>query len=214
MSEILLTLATLVIGYLLGNISTGIFISKRAGVNIRSAGSKSTGASNVLRVLGIREGVLTFLGDFGKAAAACWIGSLLLPGATFGIDRFGIMMGGLAVIIGHNWPCFFSFKGGKGIASSTAVLLFVDPLLGGIAIALCLIVIAVTKYISLGSMTMLFSFTVLICFVRNGQWFLCIFAVVLFVFSVVRHRANIKRLLEGNENKIGKRVPVEKTKQE
>ena len=210
MSNILLTLLVLVIGYLLGNISTGILISQNAGVNIRSAGSKSTGASNVLRVLGIRQGVLTFLGDFAKAIAACWIGSLLLPAATFGIDRFGIMMGGVAVIIGHNWPCFYAFKGGKGIASSTAVLLFVDPLLGGIAIALCLIVIAVTKYISLGSMTMLFTFMVLICTVRYGQWFLCGFAVLLFVFSVVRHRANIKRLLEGNENKIGKRVPAPK----
>jgi acyl phosphate:glycerol-3-phosphate acyltransferase len=214
MSKLLITLAILVIGYLLGNISTGILISKRAGVNIRSAGSKSTGASNVLRVLGIREGVLTFLGDFTKAALACWIGSLLLPGATFGIDRFGIMMGGLAVIIGHNWPCFYAFKGGKGIASSTAVLLFVDPMLGGIAIALCLIVIAITRYISLGSLTMLFTFMVFILTVRFGQWFLLGFAVVLFVFSVVRHRANIRRLLAGSENKIGNRVHAEKTKPE
>ena len=214
MSKLLITLAVLVIGYLLGNISTGILISKHAGVNIRSAGSKSTGASNVLRVLGIREGVLTFLGDFAKAAVACWIGSLLLPGATFGIDRFGIMIGGLAVIIGHNWPYFYAFKGGKGIASSTAVLLFVDPLLGGIAIALCLIVIAATRYISLGSLSMLFSFMVLILAVRFGQWFLLGFAVALFVLGVVRHRANIKRLLEGNENKIGNKVHVEKTKPE
>ena len=214
MSEILLTAAVLVIGYLLGTFSTGIMISKRAGVNIRNAGSKSTGASNVLRVLGIREGVLTFLGDFAKAAAACWVGSLLLPGATFGIDRFGIMIGGLAVVAGHNWPCFFSFKGGKGIAASTAVILFVDPLLGGIAIALCLIVIATTRYISLGSMTMLFAFLVLVCAVHIDQWFLCAFAAVLFVVSVIRHRANIKRLLAGNENKIGKRVPADKTKGE
>jgi glycerol-3-phosphate acyltransferase PlsY len=214
MNEVLLTLATLVIGYLLGSFSTGILISKREGVNIRKAGSKSTGASNVLRVLGVRQGAITFLGDSLKAAAACWIGSLLLPDLTFGIDRFGMMIGGLGAIAGHNWPCFFSFKGGKGVASSTAVILFVDPLLGGIAIALCLIVIASTKYISLGSLTMLFSFMVLTCALRYGQWFACAFAAVLFILSVLRHRTNIKRLLDGNENRIGKRVPVEKTDKE
>lgn len=214
MNEVLLTLAILVIGYLLGCFSTGILISKREGVNIRNAGSKSTGASNVLRVLGVRQGAITFLGDSLKAAAACWIGSLLLPDATFGIERFGMMIGGLGAILGHNWPCFFSFKGGKGVASSTAVILFVDPLLGGIAIALCLIVIAITRYISLGSLTMLFSFMVLTCVLRYGQWFACAFAAVLFILSVLRHRTNIKRLLDGNENKIGKRVPAKKTDQE
>lgn len=214
MNEILLTIATLVAGYLLGCFSTGILISNRAGVNIRTSGSKSTGASNVLRVLGIRQGVVTFLGDALKAAAACWIGSLLLPGTTFGIERFGIMAGGLAAILGHNWPCFFSFKGGKGIASSTAVLLFVDPLWGGIAIALCVLVIALTRYISLGSLTMLFSFLVFTCIFHHDQWFACAFAAVLFILSVVRHRANIKRLLEGNENIIGKKAPAEKTEQE
>ncbi len=213
MNEILLTIAVLAAGYLLGCFSTGILISNRAGVNIRKAGSKSTGASNVLRVLGIRQGAVTFLGDSLKAVAACWIGSLLLPNATFGIERFGMMVGGLGAILGHNWPCFYSFKGGKGIASSTAVILFVDPLWGGIAIVLCVLVIALTKYISLGSLTMLFSFLVFTCIFRHDQWFACAFAAVLFILSVVRHRANIKRLLDGNENKIGKRVPAKNTEQ-
>ena len=214
MNEALLTLATLAIGYFLGCFSTGILISRREGVNIRNAGSKSTGASNVLRVLGVRQGAITFLGDSLKAVAACWIGSLLLPESTFGIERFGMMIGGLGAIAGHNWPCLFSFKGGKGIASSTAVILFVDPLAGGIAIALCLIVIATTKYISLGSLTMLFSFLVLTCVLHYDQWFACAFAAVLFVLSVIRHRANIKRLLDGNENKIGKRVSAETSDKE
>ena len=214
MNEILLTLAVVATGYLLGCISTGILISKHAGVNIRETGSKNTGASNVLRVLGIRKGAITFIGDSLKAAAACWIGSLLLPGATFGIDRFGIMIAGLAVILGHNWPCFFSFKGGKGVASSTAVLLFVNPLLGGISIALCVLVIAWKRYISLGSLTMLFSFLVLMCIFHFDQWFMCVFAAVLFILSVIRHRTNIKRLLNGTENKIGKKANAAKPEQE
>jgi len=214
MNEILLTAAVAAIGYLLGCISTGILISKRAGVDIRDAGSKNTGASNVLRVLGLRQGTLTFLGDSLKAVVACWIGSLLLPGATFGIDRFGIMVGGLAAILGHNWPCFFSFKGGKGIAASTAVVLFVNPLLGGISIALCLIVIFWKKYISLGSLTMLFLYMVLTCVFHFDQWFTCVFAAVLFLLGVLRHRTNIKRLIDGTENKIGKTAAAGKAEGE
>lgn len=204
MNDILLTGAVLLAGYLLGCVSTGILISRQAGVNIRETGSKNTGASNVLRVLGLGRGAITFVGDFLKAALACWIGSLLLPNATFGIDRFGIMVGGLGAILGHNWPAFFSFKGGKGIASSTAVLLFADPLFGGIAIALCVIVIFTTKYISVGSLTMLFTFLVLTCAFHYGQFFACVFAAALFVLGVIRHRANIQRLREGTENKIGR----------
>jgi glycerol-3-phosphate acyltransferase PlsY len=205
MNDILLTAAVLAIGYLLGCFSTGILISKQAGVNIREAGSRNTGASNVLRVLGVGRGTVTFLGDSLKAAVACWIGSLLLPDATFGIERFGVMVGGLGAILGHNWPAFFSFKGGKGIASSTAVVLFVDPLLGGIAIALCLIVIFWKKYISLGSLTMLFTFLVLTCVFHFGQWPACAFAAVLFLLGLIRHSTNIQRLRDGTENKIGRK---------
>jgi acyl phosphate:glycerol-3-phosphate acyltransferase len=205
MNDILLTGAVLLAGYLLGCFSTGILISKQAGVNIREAGSKNTGASNVLRVLGLGRGAITFLGDSLKAVLACWIGSLLLPGATFGIDRFGAMVGGLGAILGHNWPVFFSFKGGKGIASSTAVLLFVDPLLGGIAIALCVLVIVWKKYISVGSLTMLFTFLALTCAFHYDQWFACVFAAVLFLLGLLRHKTNLQRLREGTENKIGRK---------
>jgi len=206
MNKVLLTIAIAAIGYLLGCISTGILISRHAGINIRKAGSKNTGASNVLRVLGVRQGIVTFLGDSLKAVAACWIGSLILPGETFGIARFGVMIGGLAVIAGHNWPVFFSFKGGKGVASSTAVLLFYDPALGAVAIAICVLLIALTRYISLGSMAMLFSFLVLTCVFYWGQWFPCSFSAILFIIVVIRHRENIKRLFHGTENKIGKKA--------
>ncbi len=209
MKEVLLTVAVAVIGYLLGTISTGILISNRAGVNIRDAGSKNTGASNVLRVLGVRRGILTFLGDALKAVLACLAGSLLLPGATFGIAWFGVMVGGLFVIIGHNWPCFFHFQGGKGIAASTAVILFVDPLAGGIAIAACVLVIFWKRYISLGSLTMLAVFLVLTVALHSSEWFACVFAAVLLILGVVRHRSNITRLLNGTENKIGRKAPAD-----
>ena len=176
-------------------------------MNIRQVGSHNTGASNVLRVLGLKKGLITFVGDFGKATLACWLGSILLPGETFGIAGFGTMVAGLAAVLGHNWPVFFSFKGGKGVACSAAVIFFVNPLWGGVSIAVCVLVIALTRYISLGSMTMLLCYMVLMMAAHGGQWFVYGFTAALFVLVVIRHRTNIGRLLNGTENKIGKRVP-------
>lgn len=206
MQEILLSFAVAIGGYLLGCISTGILVSNRSGVNIRDVGSHNTGASNVLRVLGLKKGLITFVGDFLKATLACWLGSLLLPGATFGIQNFGAMLGGLAAVLGHNWPVFFNFRGGKGVACSAAIIFFVNPLWGIVSIAACVLVIAITRYISLGSIVMLFTYMVLMSVTHWGEWFTCAFALILFVLVVVRHRANIVRLLNGTETKIGQKV--------
>ena len=193
-----------IIAYLLGCFSTGILISRSKGVDIRNAGSKNTGTSNVLRVMGIKSGLLTFVGDCGKALLACWIGSLLLPQPVWGIERFGVMLAGLVVILGHNWPVFYQFKGGKGVACSAAVVVFVSPLWGGIACLVAIIVIAWTRYISVGSMCLLFAFTV--GMVISQQWYGVVFGSILLLLCVWRHRENIKRLCNGTENKIGKRV--------
>lgn len=206
MRNVLLSLAVAVIAYLLGCFSTGITVSRAKGVDIRSAGSKNTGASNVLRVMGLRSGVITFLGDFLKATLACLAGSLLLPGETFGVPGFGAMLGGLFAVLGHNWPVFYGFKGGKGVACSAAVVFFVNPLLGIIAIVICIAVIALTRFISLGSMTLMLTYMILMCVKFWGQWVVCGFTVVLFVLCVWRHRANIQRLLSGTENKIGQKA--------
>lgn len=206
MRETLLSILVAAIAYLLGCFSTGLTVSGAKGVDIRNRGSKNTGASNVLRVMGLKSGLITFAGDFLKAALACWIGSLILPGTTFGIARYGMMLAGLFAIIGHNWPVFYGFKGGKGVACSAAVVFFVDPLWGSIAIVACLAVIALTRFISLGSMTMLFCYMVLMCIAHWGQWAVCLFTVVLFAMCVWRHRSNIQRLLGGTENRIGQKA--------
>lgn len=206
MREILLSVAVAVISYLLGCISTGLIVAGKEKVNIREMGSKSTGASNVLRVLGFKKGLITFVGDFLKATLACWLGSLLLPAASFGISGFGMMLAGLFVVLGHNWPVFYGFKGGKGVACSVAVIFFVNPLWGSLSIVLCIAVIALTKFISLGSMTMLLCYMVLMCVAHWGQWFTCAWTLVLFLLCVYRHRANIQRLLGGTENKIGQKA--------
>ncbi|MEG2605149.1 MAG: glycerol-3-phosphate 1-O-acyltransferase PlsY [Clostridia bacterium] len=206
MREVLLSILIAVVSYLLGCISTGLMVSGASGVDIRNAGSKNTGASNVLRVLGLRSGMITFLGDFAKATLSCWLGSLLLPGSTFGIAGYGTMLGGLCVVIGHNWPVFYGFKGGKGVACSVAVIFFINPLLGIISIVICIGVIALTRYISLGSMTMLFLYMILMCATHWGEWFTCLFTLALFSMCLWRHRTNIGRLKNGTENKIGRKT--------
>lgn len=205
MRDIILTVVVAAASYLLGCFSTGITISRLQGVDIRKHGSKNTGASNVLRVLGLKSGILTFVGDIIKASIAVWLGYFVL-GDAFGVERFGMMLGGLFAVIGHNWPVFYGFKGGKGVACSAAVIFFVDTLCALPAIVVCLAVIAITKYISLGSMTLMFLYMVIMCIVYWGTWPLCLFTVLLFALCVWRHRANIVRLLSGTENKIGQKA--------
>lgn len=187
-----------VIAYLLGSISTGILVSQKAGRDIRKEGSKNTGASNALRVLGLKGGALVFAGDFLKAALAVIIGRLIA-----GVN--GGMIGGLFVVLGHNWPVFFGFQGGKGIACSTAVLLLMFFWQGAVAGILCILVIYFTRYISLGSLTMLFVFAVLVAF-SLPFWPHAVWAIVLFLLGLYRHRSNIERLRNGTENKIGQKV--------
>ncbi len=209
MRTILLTALVAVVSYLLGCFSTGITISRLQGVDIRKHGSKNTGATNVLRVLGLKSGVLTFVGDVIKATLAILLGHLLLDTLgkeVLGIDRYGMMVGGLFAIIGHNWPVYYGFKGGKGVACSAAVIFFVDTLCALPAIAICLAVVALTRYISLGSMTLMGVYMIVMCIVNWGNWPLCLFAALLFVLCVWRHRTNVVRLINGTENKLGQRA--------
>ncbi len=187
-----------VIAYLLGSISTGILISKNSGHNLREEGSRNTGASNALRVMGLKGGALTFLGDFLKALIAVLIGKALA-----GME--GGMIAGLFAVLGHNWPVFFGFKGGKGIACSAAVLTTLFPLEGWIAGGLCLLVIYIWRYISVGSLTMLASFALIMLFTQPF-WPVGVWALTLLTLGIYRHRSNLERLKNGTENKIGQKA--------
>lgn len=190
-------LLCLVIGYLLGSFSTGILVASKKGHDIRAEGSHNTGASNALRILGLKGGALTFAGDFLKAALAVCAG-LIIGGQFCG------MMGGLGAVLGHNWPLFFGFKGGKGIACSTAVLLILFPWQGLVSAALCLLVIYFTRYISVGSLTMLSVFFLLMLFTM-GVWPYGVWALILLALGFYRHQGNLQRLRDGTENKLGKK---------
>ena len=190
-----------VVAYLLGSVSTGILLARaKHGPNLREVGSKNTGASNVLRTMGIKNGLITFVGDCGKAALACLIGRWLL--APHGMSLYGAMLAGLLVILGHNWPLFFGFKGGKGVASSCGVMLVCFPIPALICFVFTLLLIWLSRYISLGSMAMLTLYAILVCYTCADPLVIA-WAVVLALLCILRHRANLGRLIHGNENKLG-----------
>lgn len=185
-----------VIAYLLGSVSFGMIVSKLAGgPNLREVGSKNTGATNALRVMGVKLGLLVFVLDILKALIACIIGRVWM-----GLN--GAMVAGLAVVIGHNWPCFFQFKGGKGVASTLAVMLMTFPVPAVICYVVAIIVIAATRYVSLGSILLSALFALLVIITHWGSWQVILWALLIAGLLIARHHANIGRLLHGKENKL------------
>ncbi len=185
-----------VIAYLLGSISFGMIVAKLAGgPNLREVGSKNTGATNVLRVMGVKIGFTVFVLDILKALVACIIGRVWM-----GLN--GAMIAGLAVVLGHNWPCFFQFKGGKGVASTLAVMLMTFPVPAFICYVVAIALIAATKYVSLGSITLAALFAVLVIATNWANWLVIVWVIALSGLMIWRHHANIGRLLKGCENKL------------
>jgi len=200
MSNVLLYILVAVAAYLLGSISTGLLVAKiMNGPNLREVGSKNTGASNALRTMGVKGGALTFTGDVLKALVATLLGQLLL-------GHQGAMWAGLFAVLGHNWPIFFQFKGGKGVASTCAVMLVCFWWQAIICYVVTIALIAVTKFISLGSITLVSLYFLLVAFTCGGDWMSILWAAVMAGICIWRHRANIKRLLSGSEAKIGQKV--------
>lgn len=185
-----------VIAYLLGSISFGMIVAKlKGGPNLREVGSKNTGATNVLRVMGVKTGLIVFVLDILKALIACIIGRVWM-----GLN--GAMVAGLAVVIGHNWPCFFQFKGGKGVASTLAVMLMTFPVPAVICYIVAIVLIATTKYVSLGSITLAALFALFVIATNWANWLVIVWVLIIAGLLIWRHHANIGRLLKGNENKL------------
>lgn len=183
-----------VIAYLIGSFSTGIILSGTRGKDIRKEGSKSAGATNVTRVLGLGYGVLTLLGDFLKATLAVFIGRWIAGDS-------GAMTAGIYVIVGHNWPVYYQFRGGKGIACSIAVLFWLCPVETLIGIGCAIASIALTRFVSVGSLVLLSVSTIAILI--NRPFFpLGIWAILITALAYFQHRTNIHRLIQGKENKL------------
>ena len=180
------------VSYLLGNISPSIIMSRAMGGDIREKGSGNAGTTNMLRTYGKKAAALTLLIDAGKGALAVAIGRMLLPEAALGVCV-------LAVICGHIWPCFYSFKGGKGVATSLGSILCLSPKTGLIVLAIAVAVIALTKMVSAGSVTAALLLPIVSRFTAPSLW---PYALALMLIVVIKHRANIGRILSGTESKI------------
>ena len=220
-------LLCIVIPYLLGSINFGLLISnKQFHDDIRTHGSGNAGATNMLRTFGWKAAVLTMAGDMLKAVLAVGLGYLIVGvnaqitaenGMTYRmVDQFGAAIAGLFVMLGHMFPIFFKFKGGKGVATSGMVIFMISPITGVICLAVFLIVVIGTRYVSLGSvMGLVFYPIVLNAFShvsdppRNAT--ACMISVLMACLVVFMHRENLKRLANHTESKISfkKKKPAE-----
>lgn len=219
----------MVIPYLLGSINFGVIISnKEYHDDVRTHGSGNAGATNMLRTYGVKAGALTMLGDMLKAVIAVGLGYLIVGvnaeitegGMTYRmVDQFGAAIAGLFVMLGHIFPIFFKFKGGKGVATSGIVIFMISPIAGCICLAVFLIVVIGTRYVSLGSVMGLCLYPIILNAwshaydpPRNAT--ACMISVFMAVAVVFMHRENLKRLRDGTERKIslGKKKKTEEEK--
>ena len=193
---VIMYILSAIVGYLIGCISFGYISGKIfKGKDIREVGSGNAGTANAIRNYGWAIGLVTFAGDVLKGAGAALIGFALC-------GEVGVFIGGLAAVIGHIWPVFLKFRGGKGVATSFGVFLVMMPLQAAVVFALCVIIIALTKVMSVGSMigTALMVVCSFIFYFGNiGNHVTSVLLLVLVLFS---HRQNIKRLAEGKENQL------------
>lgn len=204
---VLCVVVCIVIGYLFGCIQTGYFVGRAHKIDIREYGSGNSGTTNTLRTLGKSAAAITFLGDALKAVVAVNLARyIFIP--FFNVEHGAtiLLLTGFAVVLGHNFPFYLHFKGGKGIATTGGVIFAFDWRLAVVCAIVFVVVTALTKYVSVGSMCMVLIIPFILYF-HNPQDFPlvgvgCIFTAM----AIWRHRANIQRLINGTENKLGQKV--------
>lgn len=200
------------IAYAIGSISFSIIISKKmAGFDVREKGSGNAGSTNVLRSVGKKAAALTLLGDVLKGVLSIGIAIILgniIPNMN---KELLVQIAGVAVVLGHTFPVFFGFKGGKGVATSLGVILMSNWQIGLICLVFALVLMALTRMVSLGSCGAAILFPVLTLFINTNYTVLTdgkpgatyfIYSVILAIFVLYNHRSNIKRILNGTENKL------------
>ena len=187
-------------GYLLGNLNGSVMISMMQKDDVRNHGSGNGGLTNFVRNFGYGKALGVVAVDLGKAVLACLVGRLILENAGYGVE--GAMLGGVAVSLGHDFPVLFGFRGGKGILSGLGVAAAVDYRCALLIIAVFVLTVALTRYVSLGSVLSGLAFGVCFCCFHWGNWGVCALAVFAALFVTVRHRANISRLFHHTESKL------------
>lgn len=191
-------LLVIIISYLIGSISFSYLIAKRiAGIDIRAHGSGNAGATNTLRVLGKGPGIVVLVLDALKGVAAMGIAYWIT-----GANPVAYAFAGIFAIVGHNWPVFFGFRGGKGIATTIGVALGLSPLAFSVAVVFTVIVIAITRYVSLGSLVFVTLLPFLLWFLTDHPVYPLV-SLIITVFAYIRHSSNIVNLVHGKERKLG-----------
>lgn len=194
--------AVIIGSYLIGSIPWGLIAGKLRGVDVRRYGSGSIGATNVLRTIGTKSAVVVLALDVLKGVAAVLIGHYVIG------SPMGEMAAGFAAIAGHDWSVFLRFKGGRGVATTLGCVLAMEPLSPVVGIVVFVILVALTRYVSLGSICgSLAAVAAMGAFwaVDRAPWQYFVFIGVAVALIIFQHRDNITRLLSGTENKLGQK---------
>lgn len=193
----IITYLLIPVAYLLGSVPTGIVIVKLfGGVDPRSAGSKNIGATNVGRTSGKLPGILTLIGDILKGALPVFIAFRLAPTPLI------VSLTGLAAFLGHLFPVYLGFKGGKGVATACGVMLIISPIATLLSAGVFVVTVLIKRYVSLGSILAAASMPVFLSFLTRGKPFVPL-GVAIGALVIIKHHENIRRLAEGRENKLG-----------
>ena len=200
----------ILISYLLGNFQTSYLLGKVfMKSDIRDFGSGNAGTTNALRVYGVKAALATLFLDAFKGFIAVAIGRYLLKGTE--LQGLAMYIAGISVILGHDWPVFLKFKGGKGIATTIGIALTISPLAAIICIILGITIIALTKYVSLATMTAIviwpiISYVLMKLNLYEQNYDFLIFASILAAIAIYKHKVNIKKLIKGEESKFGSKA--------
>lgn len=196
-------------GYLFGCFSTGFFIGKINKIDIREYGSKSSGTTNALRTLGAKAAILTLVGDLIKAVIAVLLVRFVIFRDYPEYVKLLSLYTGFGVVMGHNYPVWLRFKGGKGIAATGGAMVAFDPWIIPVGLPIFVISIAITKYVSVGSLLVSLTFPIWVAVKNQGEIHMLLVAFAYTISAFIKHSSNIKRLINGTENKIGQRVKID-----
>ena len=199
-------LVVAIISYLIGSVNFAVLLSKKmAGFDVREKGSGNAGSTNMLGSVGKKAAAITLICDILKGVVAIFVAWLIgripnLNAATL------VQVAGIFVILGHTFPVFYEFKGGKGVATSLGVLLVTNWNIGLVCLAFALVLMAFTRMVSLGSIAAAVLFPILVIFMPSNAYIVegnyVVFAIILAILVIFNHRENVKRLLKGTENKL------------
>ena len=195
------------VAYLIGSVNFSVIISKRiAGFDVRERGSGNAGTTNMLRSVGKGPAALTLILDIAKGLVAILIAFLIGKISDEANAAVLVQLAGFFVVLGHTFPVFFGFKGGKGVATSLGVLLCINPLIGLICLVFALAVMAFTRMVSLGSIMAAILFPVLTLFIKDNYiadgYTYVFFGIAMAVLVIFNHRSNLKRIYTGKENRL------------